>query len=191
LAANVCIIMKEKFLNNEIWVLTFGGGFQRANIYKEKIPTSTRKKFREELRNHIEDLVKNNYSFEISEENHIENIQSIVNFSKEQEFEGFKIPVNFGVAQKLLNLYLKYLWCAGQLKTIPIHFPVDRLIQGLLNDEAKKADIQKRELKAWTQFEDEVEYIKVIRFAEKVMDKNKEFNRMSLAELELSLFNRR
>jgi len=181
--------MKTKFLNNEIWVLTFGGGFQRANIYKEKIPTSIRKNFREELRNHIEKLVKEHYQFEVTEGKHLQNIHSIVNFSKEQKFENFKIPINFGVAQKLLNLYLKYLWCAGQLKTTPIHFPVDRLIQGLLNDEAKKAEIQKRELKAWTQFEDETDYMEVIRFAEKLRDKK--YTELTLAEMELEIFQRR
>lgn len=183
--------MKEKFLNNEIWVLTFGGGFQRANIYKEEVPAKVRKEFREQLRNHIEDLVKEKYFSNISEEAHLENIQSIVNFSKEQEFEGFKIPINFGVSQKLLNLYLKYLWCAGKLETTPIHFPVDRLVQEILNKEAMKLGFPKNELKAWTKYEDEVEYLKVIRFAEKVRDKNKYFKKMFLAELELSLFNRR
>lgn len=181
--------MKAKFLNNEIWVLTFGGGFQRANIYKEEIPISARKKFREELRNHIESLVKELYQRKITEDAHLKNIQSIVEFSRDCKLDGYTVPLNFGVAQKLLNLYLKYLWCAGQLEITPLHFPVDRLIQGVLNDEAKKADIQKQELKAWTQFEDETDYMKVIRFAEKVRDKN--FNGIPLAEMELEIFQRR
>src|SRR5690606_21787481 len=118
--------MRAKFLNDEIWILTFGGGFQRANIYKEKIPTLSRKKYREELRTHIEGLVKKHYQKGITENIHIENIQSIVDFSRKCNIDGYTVPLNFGVAQKLLNLYLKYLWCSGQLQITPLHFPVDR-----------------------------------------------------------------
>lgn len=38
-----------------------------------------------------------------------------------------KTGVTFGVAQKLLNLYLKYLWCLGEIDTPP-HCPVDSRI---------------------------------------------------------------
>ncbi len=181
--------MKEKFLNNEIWVLTFGGGFQRANIYKEEVPSTVRKDFRMKLRNYIEALVKENYSFKITEEDHIENILSIVNFSKKHKFEGFNIPINFGVAQKLLNLYLKYLWCAGKLETTPIHFPVDRIMQEILNKEALQLGFPKNELKPWTKYEDEVEYLKMIRLAESV--RQLKYNDLSLAEMELEIFARR
>lgn len=34
---------------------------------------------------------------------------------------------NIGIAQKLLNLQLKYLWCAGFIG-VPPHCPVDRII---------------------------------------------------------------
>lgn len=183
--------MKVTFLNNEIWILTFGGGFQRANIYKEKIPEPVRKEFRNALRDKIEALVAKNYHSKVSEEEHVKNIQSIVDFSKEVNIEGYKIPINFGVAQKLLNLYLKYLWCSDKLDTTPVHFPVDRLVQEILNKEAKDAGIQKRELKAWTKFEDEKDYLEIIRFAEKVQEKSEKFQNFPLAEMELKMFNRR
>ena len=183
--------MKATFLNNEIWILTFGGGFQRANVYKEKTPESVRKEFRNALREKIEDLVQENYHLEVSEEEHIQNIQSIVDFSKEKEIEGHIIPINFGVAQKLLNLYLKYLWCSDKLETTPVHFPVDRLVQEILNREAKEAGVSKRQLSAWTQFEDEKSYLEVIRFAEEVREKSARFQDVPLAEMELEMFNRR
>ena len=183
--------MKAKFLNNEIWVLTFRGGFQRANIYKEKTPEPVRKKFRKILRDEIEALVQENYHSEVSEENHIANIHSIVHFFKGKKIGGYTIPVNFGVAQKLLNLYLKYLWCSDKLNTTPVHFPVDRLIQEILNKEAKQAGIPGREIKAWTKFEDEKSYLEVIRFAEKVREKSTKFEDVPLAEMELKIFTRR
>ena len=182
--------MKAEFLNNEIWILTFGGAFQRANIYKDnKVTTKDRKEFREALRNHIEGIVVNQYQDKIDSEKHIVNIQSIVNFSQNNSFGEAPIAINFGVAQKLLNLYLKYSWCSGKLNTDPVHFPVDRLIQGKLNKEAEELNIPTRKLKAWTQFEDEEEYKKVIEFAEKV--RVKKYPDKSLAEMELEIFTRR
>jgi hypothetical protein len=35
--------------------------------------------------------------------------------------------LRFGIAQKLINLYLKYRWCLGQIPTPP-HCPFDRII---------------------------------------------------------------
>lgn len=182
--------MKAEFLNNELWILTFGGGFQRANVYKGKIvSTKGRKAFRDALRVKIEAIVEDQYHEVISEEKHIQNIQSIVDFSKTQTIEGKNIPINFGIAQKLFNLYLKYCWCSGRLNAIPVHFPVDRLIQDKLNKEAKKLEIPMRKLKAWTQFEDQEDYKKVIEFAKTV--RAQKYPEKSLAEMELEIFTRR
>ncbi len=181
--------MKDKYLNNELWNLTFQGGFQRANIYKEEVPQKVRKKFREQLRAYIEALVEIKYVVEVSEQEHIKNIKGIVKLSNINLIDGKAIPINFGVAQKLLNLHLKYLWCRDKLEQAPIHFPVDRLVQEILNKEARKLGIQKNELKAWTQFEDETEYLEVIRFAERIRQSN--YINLSLAEMELEIYERR
>lgn len=182
--------MKAEFLNDEIWILTFGGGFQRANVYKgKKVSTEERKAFRKALRNHIENLVNNQYQGKIDAEKHIENIQSIVNLSQHTSFGETSIAINFGVAQKLLNLYLKYSWCSGRIKIVPVHFPVDRLIQGKLNKEAKEAGLPGIKLKAWTQFEDKEDYEKVIEFAKTV--RAQKYPKLSLAEMELEIFTRR
>lgn len=181
--------MKDKFLNSEIWNLTFQGGFQRANIYKEDVSEKLRKEFREQLRAYIEALVEIKYIVEVSEEEHIKNIKGIVKFSEINKINERTIPINFGVAQKLLNLYLKYIWCLGKLEFAPIHFPVDRIMQEILNKEAVKLGFPKNELKAWTKYEDEVEYLKVIRLAENV--RQSKYNDLSLAEMELEIFERR
>ncbi len=182
--------MKAEFLNNEIWILTFGGGFQRANVYKDvNISSKDRRKFRDALRSKIETIVDDQYYAKVSQENHLENIHSIVDFSKTEKFDGTNIPINFGVAQKLLNLYLKYQWCRGVLTSNPPHFPVDRLIQVKLQEFAKDMKISKIALEPWTQFEDEKHYMAVIDFAELV--RVKKFSKLSLAELELKIFSRR
>lgn len=59
---------------------------------------------------------------------HILNIKDISYFSSNfnEIFKNGKI--NFVVAQKMLNLYLKNQWCLGNIGE-PTHFPVDRHIQ--------------------------------------------------------------
>ena len=98
--------------------------------------------------------------------------------------------INFGIAQKMLNLYLKYMWSLGHIQSPP-HFPVDRIIQELLNKELKALGIKVQELKAWTQFTDEHHYVKVMNSARELISKKESFANHSLAELELSLFQRR
>ncbi len=183
--------MKKTFINNEIWILTFGGAFQRANVYSENYPEKTRTAFRKALREEVENIVSQKYKKKVSEDEHIKNIKSIVNFSEHLRVENSIIPINFGVAQKMLNLYLKYLWCLEELEYMPPHFPVDRVIQEEFNKIAKKHEIETQEIKPWTQFTDELKYINVIRFAETIKNRVDEFNGLSLAQLELKLFDRR
>lgn len=181
--------MKKEFLNNEIWILTFGGAFQRANIYKENYSESIRTEFRKTLREEVERVVNNKYYKNVEEVEHIKFIKNLVLFSKNLEIDGNCIPINFGVAQKLINLYLKYLWCLGEIPTPP-HFPVDRIIQEKLIKILKENELTILELLPWTQFEDDKHYKKVIKSAKLITNKVKEFKDLSLAELELNIFDR-
>lgn len=185
--------MKKNFLNNEIWILTFGGGFQRANVYKginysEKI----RLAFRNALRKEIERLVATSYTKQMGSDEHIANIYKLVEYSRRLVIEGVTIPINFGIAQKLLNLYLKYQWCLGNLPE-PTHFPVDRIIQEELDKVAKrhKNTLPRLKIEPWTQFEDDSKYKAVIDFAQLIIDQAEEFGDFTLAQLELELFDRK
>lgn len=181
--------MKKEFLNNEIWILTFGGAFQRANIYKENYSEKIRTNFRKALRVKVEKLVTENYYQKVEQEQHIKNIYKLVAFSKNLRIEGNCIPINFGVAQKLLNLYLKYLWCLNVIPEPP-HFPVDRIIQEKLIKILKKYNLTPLNLLPWTQFENHIHYKKVIESAKLITENVKEFKELSLAELELKIFDR-
>jgi hypothetical protein len=182
--------MKKAFLNNEIWILTFGGGFQRSKIYQGVISETQRNDYRKLLRGHIEQLVQCFYQTEVSESDHINHIKSIVNFSNSQLGFGSSVKMNFGIAQKLLNLYLKYVWCLGEMKIAPPHFPVDRIIQGKLNEAAADHGTKKLKIEPWTQFDSEDKYLEIIDFA-KELTKNPNFSQYSLPELELYLFARK
>lgn len=180
--------MKKQFINSEIWILTFAGGFQRANVYKDNPSEKARLAFRQAIRSHIETLVATQYHNSVSEEGHLQNIWEISRKANKLKIDGLEANLNFGIAQKLLNLYLKYRWSLGTLKAEPPHFPVDRMIQEALNREAKKYGVKLLKIEPWTQFDSEEKYLAVIRFAEALLSKNILPNVMSIAELELYLF---
>lgn len=167
------LALKQEYLLNEIWGLTIAGAFQRANIYKDNQSEKLKNEFKQSLQVLIQDIASK-YVKVISEEIHVKNIQTISTF----EHKGLQNShLNFGISQKLLNLYLKYLWCLDRIKTPP-HFPIDRIIQEQLG-------ITK--IEPWTQMKNEKEYFKVINIAK---EQAKERN-VSLAELELELYKRR
>lgn len=164
--------MKQKFLLNEYWSLSISGAFQRANVYKSET-TRDKDAFKTALKSLIVQIAEN-YQTAVTEEQHIEHIKEIENFKHEVLTNEH---LNFGVSQKLLNLYLKYLWCADIIKIPPPHFPVDRLIQQELFGKIHYN---------WTEIEDENRYKFIIEEAKKVQG-----DISSLAELELKNFRRR
>ncbi|PKR79546.1 hypothetical protein CW751_14445 [Brumimicrobium salinarum] len=169
---------QQNFINTEIWILTFGGAFQRASIYAKEINETKRKNFRDALIQFVEVNLLPKYSKTVHEEEHIENINSIITFSenyKEDILNGSKI--RFGVAQKLLNLYLKYQWCLGNIQ-MPPHFPVDRIIQ---------VKLKCKPIIPWTTMENDSDYRTIIERARGVADEKG----VSLAEWELEEFSRR
>jgi hypothetical protein len=180
--------MKQKFLNNEVWILTFAGGFQRANVYQKEASEAERLDFRLALRAEIEKIVEKYYrATEVSSKEHLKHIKSIIDFTKKYGAshpsllnQDNKEALNFGITQKVFNLYLKYLWALGQIKTPP-HFPVDRIIQMKLRK-------KEREIISWTKDLDEKNYMALMGFARTKLEENKV---SSLAELELVLFERR
>jgi hypothetical protein len=181
-ATNVLLIqfkMKRDFLLDEIWVLTVGASFQRANVYKSGESTTENNVFKQNLKSFIVTLSDKYINEQIDETAHINNIKSIGTFSASFAHLLNDGQLRFGVCQKLLNLYLKYLWCLDILKFPPPHFPVDRIIQTKLNISKPYS---------WTQMIDEAKYLEVIRTARSVMN---QYNAQNLAELELMLFNRR
>lgn len=111
--------VKKQFILDQIWSMTVRASFQRAKVYEGHQDKEARKL---ELRRQIEEVAKQ-YVNTVHEEDHIMNIWSICCVDE------IGLNINFGVAQKLLNLYLKYLWTFGYIKPIPPHFPVDRMIQ--------------------------------------------------------------
>lgn len=169
--------MKKKFIDEQIWLLVFGGAFQRAYIYKPNISEYEKKTFKTALIVFIENLSLDYKTGKIEDPIHLENITAISNFTIKFSdiLSGDKL--NIGVSQKVFNLYLKFLWCLGHIAEPP-HFPVDRIIQQKLKCNP---------IKPWTQFTSLHEYMFVINHARDLLGEKYK----SLPELELELFNNR
>ena len=121
-------------------------------------------------------MVKMRYLNPVDEEEHIENIKQITQYTEVNKDILKNGKLNFGISQKLLNLYLKYHWCMGLIPTPP-HFPVDSIIQKKLN----------LKVIPWTKMNNDEDYRRIIDSARKNLKKH---NCVSLAELELLLFER-
>lgn len=170
--------MKKEFINNEIWSLTVGGAFQRANIYKKDADEKDKKDFKGKLKSLIIGIAKQ-YHKEVDEPTHLKNILKVTEFRHPCLVND---KLNYGVSQKLLNLYLKYLWCLEDIPAPP-HFPIDRIIQEVFNS----GELVKNEIISWTKMEKEEQYLQIIRYAETLAIKEN----ISIAELELKRFSRR
>ena len=90
-------------------------------------------------------------SGDLTETQHIEAIRNLAAEASTNHGETLhQRRFRFGVAQKLVNLYLKYLWAAGIVKDVH-HCPLD----GIISNREKLAY-------EWTTGESEVEYLQAI-----------------------------
>jgi hypothetical protein len=73
------------------------------------------------------------YQGMVTEQQHVANIHELKTRISDECKSALKDGIfRFGVAQKALNVYLKYLWCAGAIP-IPPHCTFDdRIINGQL-----------------------------------------------------------
>lgn len=167
---------QDNFINNEVWQLTFGGAFQRANVYVKNTNDKEKGFFKVKTRGLIESQFQYYRDGVVDERYHLDNIKGVVDFSSHFSaiFEGGRIK--YGVAQKMYNLYLKYQWTLGRIPEPP-HFPVDRIIQEKLGGKIIN----------WTSLDAEEDYMQIIERARAIAQKEN----LSLAEWELVTFSRR
>lgn len=171
---------EQGFIVNEIWILAWNASVQRADLYKKGLSYKDRKasNFRASVIDYIEVNIFHIYENGCSEEVHYKNIESLIAKANGLGLgilgpEGYK----YGVAQKLLNLAVKYMWCLGHIKEPP-HCPVDRIIidKTKFKNEVLWTKITKRK-----PYEDVIEEIKILARA----------NSLTPAQWELSNYARR
>lgn len=171
---------KLQFVMNELWIMAWAGSVQRAKLYKENIDSNSREVviFRTKVIKFAVDNMIPQYAVVCTEEQHYKNIQSLIDYANTinpgiLREDGYK----YGVAQKLLNLALKYYWCLGLIADPP-HCPVDRIIISKTTHSGKIN---------WTQIKEKTEYQKVIEDIKMLARKSE----LSIPAWELSIFNRK
>jgi hypothetical protein len=165
---------QDQFLRDEFFSLTLMGTVQRAHVYAKDSTEKARKPFQGALRAELERL-ENEYREPVGEETHVQNI---LRLSSHLSSNHAKILQNgcfrVGLAQKALNLYLKYLWCLGIIPEPP-HCPFDSLVISRLRDYHGP--------KSWVFLKTEDQYRALIRAAKATAEG------VSLATWELKLYN--
>ena len=170
----------QKFIYREVTILAWGASVQRAKLYNPAIPPEDRDTdmFRLAVLTFIESSLLSKYKTKCSEPDHIKNIQSLVTFGTTAGGtllgpDGYR----FGVAQKLLNLMLKYLWCLGHIVEPP-HCPVDRIV---LSKTTLRDKLNWTEIKTTAKYSEAINAIRTVAKAAN----------LSLPEWELQFYSRR
>lgn len=160
------------FIKNEIFILTISGAFGRNSVYKVGISEKTKSKFREKIKLLLIDL-EEKYLKTVKESDHLAILDKLKENIEVQSREILRDDhITFGTTQKLLNLYLKYLWCLGLINEPP-HCPIDRTILNKIKD--YKTSWTKMEREGYCQA---IEMIKLIKGTNSIAEwELKEFGR--------------
>jgi len=165
---------KKDFLLSAAIVDSHRSAFQRANVYSKESSQSDRDEFVKLFRKKLT-LLEKLYAVGVTENDHITNM---IRFKDELSAAFPNVLANrtmlFGVAQKAVNLYVKYLWVLDYIPQPP-HCPVDRII---LN----KVGINNIN---WTTLDDVEVYKSIIATIRIVADKEKS----TIPEWELKVWN--
>jgi hypothetical protein len=121
---------QRKFLEGEFWIFAWTASVQRTGIYGESVASPERQTFKSGLKEFIDSKLLPQYQVRCSETKHYGNISRLVAQGSASSKDVLSSRgYHYGIAQKLLNLYLKYLWCVGYIAEPP-HCPIDRIIIG-------------------------------------------------------------
>ena len=117
------------FLNYEFATLSLMAGLATRNpkapIYRDGASEDNRLSLKNWLR---EELTRLGGRYRVVEVSEIDHVDNIANFAAAASRSNGGVLLNgqmrFGVAQKLVNLYLKYLWVSNDI-CMPPHCPID------------------------------------------------------------------
>ncbi len=144
-------------------------------VYVKRAKVAEREAFRHDLMSLLRETAQA-YRRSVTDTEHLRKIRRIrdrLTRKHRRILKGGRF--RFGRAQKALNLYLKYLWCLGELP-MPPHCPFDRKII----QECGLPEI------GWAKLDDGREYRRLVAAARQQADARS----MAIAEWELGLFNR-
>src|SRR3984957_15472054 len=119
---------KQEFVLNEFWISAWNASVQRTRLYGNASDDKSKAGFKSGIKTFVTHKLVIDYESRCTEERPFENISTLAHFgtSGHRRILG-ELGYNYGVAQKLLNLILKYYWCAGRIGEPP-HCAVDRIV---------------------------------------------------------------
>jgi hypothetical protein len=154
-----------------------GASVQRSCLYKPEIEpgSADARRFRNNVIEYLSSKVLPNYGTTIPEDQHYRNLEGLVSYGNSigQGVLGIAGHKN-GVAQKLLNLALKYYWCLDVIPEPP-HCPIDRIV----------IDRTRHRGRSWTNINVRREYEEIIE------DVRRLAGNCSIALWELTMYRRR
>ena len=166
----------NKFLNNEFLTLSVSGALQHSGTYQKSVSEADKKRLRSFLRERLV-RIADEYTSSVAEDRHLSNINGLAD-AVSSRFPGLLENGRFriGVAQKALNLYLKYLWCLGKIPEPP-HCPFDSSVL---------SSIPTYDGPTWTSMKKIDDYRKLVQAAKREAVKKQ----LSLSKWELKIWNK-
>ena len=160
--------MKKNFIYHEIFGRSYNAAVQRSQTYKKNAPKKDRIELQRFLKNYLEKTVIKLYKNKVYDQKHLKVIEEISNILSEK-FSSILYQKRFriGTSQKILNLYLKYLWSLDIIKEPP-HMPIDNIIlQRLKKLSGKNSNSILDE--NWTKLDSIEKYSNIIQAAKKII----------------------
>lgn len=123
---------QKRFIGYELGLLTIKAALSTRDdtytIYKSTVKTHQRKPVKTAIRKVLKEI-ETEYDPMLSSEEHIQHISDTAD-RLTNEVGKYLLNNRFriGIAQKLINMHLKYLWCSGVVKEPP-HCPIDGIIR--------------------------------------------------------------
>ncbi|MGO9529568.1 MAG: hypothetical protein ACLP3B_00145, partial [Syntrophobacteraceae bacterium] len=172
---------KTEYLVRELWILAWNASVQHAALYKDGAWEKQRDhidKFKNTIIEYVKAKLVPQYRVTVREQQHCRNIRNLIDYANTID-SGIlgENRYKYGVAQKVLNLALKYYWCLGQIEEPP-HCPIDKII---IDKTSYRGKIN------WTRMLTESEYLKVISDIRSLA----ELEKCSIAQWELNNYKRR
>ncbi len=144
-----------EFIKDSLCYRSWAASVQRANLYKKNVNEKKKRTFRRQVISFLQEDIIPKYLKRCTERQHYKNIETLIKYANEVGKEVLKkTGYKYGVAQKLLNLTLKYFWCLDWVEEPP-HCPVDR---NVIN-EIDQTDLPEPN---WTEITKKSEYEKII-----------------------------
>ena len=119
--------MNKEFIIRIFLSNTQGSSFQRGYVYSGNATPQEKEKFQDDFRARLRAL-EERYAQPITEEDHY---KTILEFAEQLSRSHGNALANrklrIGIAQKAINLYLKFLWSFDFIPEPP-HCPIDRIV---------------------------------------------------------------